>query len=122
MTEGLAQAGDGCVEGPRGQVGRRGVDGAGQAAGPPRLNLGLPEGLAAGLRRLAGRGSGWFATSRREGDRFGGRDDVLVVAQARGGAGRGPAFGRKVAHLALDDARIVPAALSRDGEDLNRVQ
>src|SRR3954470_21129481 len=82
----------------------------------------MPEGLAAGLRRLADRGSGWFATSRRGGDRFGRRDDVLVVAQGRGGAGSGTAFGGKVAHLALDDARIVPApaALSRDGEDLDQ--
>src|SRR3954468_4922377 len=126
MTEGLAQAGDGRVEGLRFQVVLLAVDGAPQTAGPPRLNL--PEGLVIGLRGLAGGGSGSLAASHRGGDRLGRRDDddVLVVAQAlgRGSAGGGPAFGREVAHLAFDDARIVPAATALGGHrgDLDQDQ
>src|SRR5687768_3348402 len=105
MTEGLAQAGDGRIESPRFQVVLLAVDGAPQTAGPPRLNMGLPEGLVIGLRRpgLAGGGSRSLAASHRGWGRLGRRDDddALVGAQALGRGG-GPAFGRKVAHLALD--------------------
>src|SRR3954468_23029067 len=95
----------------------------------PGLNMSLPEGLTAGLRGLclAGRRNRSLATRHRSrGDRFGRRnnDDVLVIAQTPGwgGTGGGPAFGREVAHLALDDARVVPApaALGRFGEDLDQ--
>src|SRR3954464_13662655 len=97
MTEGLAQAGDGRVEGLRFQVVLLAVDGAPQTAGAPRLNL--PEGLVIGLRGLglAGGGSRSAAGSTPWRHGLGRRDDddVLVVAQALGRGG-GPAFGRKV--------------------------
>src|SRR4051812_27393618 len=91
--------------------------------------MSLPEGLTAGLRGLclAGRRNRSLATRHRSrGDRFGRRnnDDVLVIAQTPGwgGTGGGTAFGREVAHLALDDSRVVPApaALGGFGEDLDQ--
>src|SRR5688572_9811558 len=91
--------------------------------------MSLPEGLTAGLRGLclAGRRNRSLATRHRSrGDRFGRRDndDVLIIAQTPGwgGTGGGTAFGREVAHLALDDARIVPAAAAFGGhrDDLDQ--
>src|SRR3954467_11127279 len=91
--------------------------------------MSLPEGLTAGLRGLclAGRRNRSLATRHRSrGDRFGRRnnDDVLVIAQTPGwgGTGGGPAFGREVAHLALDDSRVVPApaALGGFGDELHQ--
>src|SRR3954465_11190880 len=89
--------------------------------------MSLPEGLTAGLRGvcLAGRRNRSLATRHRSrGDRFGRRDKdaVLVIAKTPGwgGTGGGPAW--EVAHLALDDARVVPApaALGGFGEDLDQ--
>ena len=88
MPEGLAQAGDGRVEGLRFQVVLLAVDGAPQTAGPPCLNMGLPEGLVIDLRGLglAGGRNRSLAASHHEWGRLGRRDDddVLVVAQALG--------------------------------------
>src|SRR4051812_2170117 len=116
----MTLAGDPLIKGSQIESLLSAVNGAGQSADPPSLDMVL----AIRDRRTfrdreirSGRGScvrGWLRRLRDAINhlRHGGRQDfdVLVVAKpAAAGRGR-PASGRKAAHLALDHARVMASA------------